>query len=78
MSKKHNREAGYRCAYVKCPFFRGYGQKYVRCEGFMDGATTMTGFARERDHRLHMDNYCCKNYAYCEIYRMVMEAKYAE
>ena len=61
---------------VKCPFFRAYGSHSVLCESFMDGAGNRTCFRHGADRERHMELYCCGKYDYCEVYRMVKEAKY--
>ena len=62
----------------RCPFFRSVGEKSVCCEGFMEGCTVSVRFVRPRLLDKHWRLYCCGRYDYCEIYRMVMEAKYDE
>ena len=31
-----------------------------------------------RDYKIQLREYCCKRYICCEIYRMLMDAKYQE
>lgn len=63
---------------VRCPFYRGYTNGTVRCEGPLEGATNTMGFADGGQRRQHMEIFCCRHYRRCEVYRMVQEAKYAE
>jgi len=44
----------------------------------MDGCTVSVRFARAKLRDKHWRLFCCGRYDYCEIYRMVMEAKYDE
>ena len=69
---------GYRQVYVECPFFRDYQDRIVRCEGIMDGTGLVLTFRDREDHRRHMQVFCEDHYKNCEIYRMVMAARYEE
>ena len=59
-----------------CPFFRSHTKKSISCEGFMDGMSISSSFDNDQQKRLHKSIYCDGRYTYCEIYRMVMAAKY--
>lgn len=70
---------GFREAYIKCPFYRNYNSDTVRCEGIMDGTTLGLSFADTKDRCRHMDVFCqTEHFRKCEIYRMVMDARYEE
>lgn len=69
---------GMRQADVLCPFFKNYWRGSIKCEGFMDGCSNTVTFIDKDDHARHMDVFCQKHYKNCEIYRMVMAAKYEE
>lgn len=62
----------------RCPFFRNKGSVSVCCEGFTDDNTVSVRFFERKKLEQHWECYCCARYDYCEIYRMVMEAKYEE
>lgn len=69
---------GTREAYIKCPFYRQYTMDTVRCEGIMDGTTVGISFADRKDCYRHMLVFCQEHFKNCEIYRMVMDARYEE
>jgi hypothetical protein len=73
-----SRNDGYRQAYVKCPFYRGYTKNAIKCEGFMEGVGNTVTFADHKDHSKHMDVFCQMYYKNCEVYQMVMKARYEE
>lgn len=61
-----------------CPFMRESRGKCVECEGPMDDAATLLKFKSLRQLEKHARTYCGGNFRYCEVYRMVMAAKYEE
>ena len=61
---------------VKCPFFRGDSATTVKCEGPFDGSKVI--LVLSEGARKHEEIFCAEHYRKCEIYRMVMEAKYEE
>ena len=67
---------GSRQVYVVCPFFRGYTPTTLRCEGFDDGVGTTSTFPNRARQTQHMEIFCYKHYEKCEVFRMVMDAKY--
>lgn len=60
----------------KCPMMQEMRGKCVVCEAPMDGATVSLKFKTARKMEKHAEIYCKENYRYCEVYRMVMAAKY--
>lgn len=62
----------------RCPFVKEIRGKCIECEGPMDEAKTGLQFKSARQMEKHAAAYCTKNYRYCEIYRMVMAAKYED
>ena len=67
----------YKQVYVKCPFYRQDDNRWkLVCEGIVDGSTISTNFKHKADLNQQMDIFCCGYYKNCEIYRMLMEAKY--
>lgn len=60
-----------------CPFFRRHTRDTIGCESPIPGSCIQLNFRRRDTKRRHYANWCCANYRYCEIYRM-MEEKYRE
>ena len=75
---RDRRKHGYRQVYIKCPFYRDYTPDVIRCEGIMDGTALSLSFGNRTDHDRHMDVFCQEKYQNCELYRMVMDARYEE
>ena len=67
-------------AYVQCPFFKFDEEKRKRivCEGFVDGSTLAIRFSRNADYKAQLGVFCCEHFKKCEVYRMIMKAKYDE
>ena len=63
---------------ARCPFIKTAHGKCVECEAPMDNAKQILHFRTEAQMEKHARNYCCENYQYCELYRIVMAAKYEE
>ena len=61
-----------------CPFFRSKGEKSICCEGFTDGNSVSVRYCSRKELEVQWDCFCCGRYENCEIYRMVMGAKYDE
>lgn len=62
---------------VKCPFYRNDDAKWkLSCEGVTEGSTLTWSFPRKEKLNKQMDIFCCEHYKNCEVYRMLMEAKY--
>ena len=67
----------YAQAYVNCPFYhRDDNRCQLTCEGILDGSTLCQNFRRKEDLQTQLRVFCCEYYKKCEIYRMLMEAKY--
>lgn len=62
----------------KCPFVQRMESKRIECEGPADGMVVGLRFRTARAAEKHAAIYCDKKYECCEIYRMVMAAKYEE
>ncbi len=63
---------------IKCPFFKNIKKgTTIICEGPYDGCT---GISLSHETKGEMDKqrklFCCDRYQNCEIYRMIMAAKY--
>ena len=66
--------------YAQCPFFRSSvdGKRRIVCEGIVDKSTLALTFNRKTDYNTQMSVFCCEHYKRCEVYRMIMAAKYDE
>ena len=67
----------YAIAEVKCPFFKWVEGKTICCEGCYAGCK---GIILDHDTKKDMEKqkfiFCSDNFEYCEVYRMICEAKY--
>ena len=62
---------------VKCPFYKmDDGRRKIACEGPIDDSRLSITFGRRQDFDSQITTFCSEHYTKCEIYRMVMEAKY--
>lgn len=77
-------EGSFNKALVLCPFYRkdtdkkGKWLSSICCEGFMDGCLLTSTFYRQDLFQQHMDVFCKGRYSCCEVYRMIMAAKYED
>lgn len=64
----------------QCPFYKSDdGQKRrIICEGLVDKSTLALTYRRRNDYETQLSVFCCEHYKKCEVYRMIMEAKYEE
>ena len=69
---------------VKCPFYqyddsisKGGIQRIV-CEGIVPGSVLMSCYKTKKDRNIQLDTFCCEYFDRCEIYRMLMDAKYTD
>jgi hypothetical protein len=69
----------YRKADVQCGLYK-YDDGYHRitCDGIIDDSSVALIFHKREDFEKQIEIFCCKHYKNCEIYRMLMENKYAE
>ncbi len=65
---------------VQCPFFKfdEWKQKRIVCEGFVDDSSLALIYCRRQDYDAQLTIFCCDHYKKCEVYRMLMAAKYDE
>ena len=64
---------------VLCPFYN-YSESRrhkIICEGITEGSTTTLFYQKKKDFLIQMDVFCCEHYAKCEVYNMLMAAKYS-
>ena len=64
---------------VQCPFYKyDDGKQRITCEGLVDNSSLALIYQKRRDYETQMCVFCCEHYKRCEVYRMIMEAKYDE
>lgn len=65
---------------VQCPFYKyDDGKQRITCEGLVDEKSSIALiYQRRSDYNKQINLFCCEHYKKCEIYRMLMEAKYNE
>ena len=63
-----------------CPFYKydELKKKKIVCEGIVDKSVLSLAFRRRIDYDTQLGVFCCEYYKKCEIYRMLIEAKYEE
>lgn len=77
MGKEEN--MGIERADVICPFYR-YDDGYSRlvCEGLTEDSSVIQQYKTKRGFRQQMEIFCLCSCDHCEIFRMLMGAKYME
>ena len=65
---------------VQCPFFKfdDLKRKRIVCEGIVDKSNLALIYCRRKDYDTQLGVFCSEHYKKCEVYRMLMEAKYDE
>ena len=64
---------------VQCPFYKFDDGKYrITCEGLVDDSSLALIYHRKHDYQTQINVFCCNHYKKCEVYRMLVEAKYDE
>ena len=65
---------------AQCPFYRSDDDqaKKILCEGLVDRSSIALFYHRKKDYVAQLGIFCCEYYKKCEIYRMLMAAKYDE
>ena len=65
---------------AQCPFYRtdDHTKRRIICEGIVDESTLALTYRQKFDYDKQLEVFCCEHYKKCEIYRMLMEAKYDE
>jgi hypothetical protein len=65
---------------AKCPFYKSNDDKQRRilCEGIIDQSTVALTYCLRADYDTQLGVFCCEHFKKCEVYRMIMEAKYDE
>ena len=60
---------------VLCPFYCNFGKRSITCEGITSTSVIRLCFNDVADRDIQRKIFCCNNYSFCEIYRM-LEKKY--
>ena len=68
----------YRQIEVQCPFYKYDSARRITCEGLVDNSNITLGYRNIKDYDTQLIVFCCEHYKRCEVYRMLMEAKYEE
>ena len=65
---------------AQCPFYKfdDHQKRRIVCEGPVDESTLALTYCRKFDYTMQLSLFCCEQYKKCEVYRMIMEAKYEE
>lgn len=65
---------------AQCPFYKfdDCKNKRIVCEGIVDQSTLALTYLNRDDYDMQLFVFCSEHYKNCEIYRMLMEAKYDE
>lgn len=65
---------------VQCPFYKfdDCKGKRIICEGIVAESTLTLTYYWKKGYEKQLGVFCCEHYKNCEIYRMLMEAKYDE
>ena len=64
---------------VLCPFYKyDDGRRRITCEGFVEGSNLALIYRHAFDFKQQIESFCCANYKSCEVYRMIMDAKYED
>lgn len=64
---------------VVCPFYRhDDGIRRMVCEGLLDTSTISQHFRGKKQMVRYMERYCFSDCTSCEIFRMLMHAKYED
>ena len=64
---------------AQCPFWRdNTRQRQIRCEGITRHSIIVQHFRSLQEWQQQKQIFCCEHYKNCELYRAIMETKYAE
>ena len=65
---------------AQCPFYKFDDDRKRRiiCEGLVDNSTLALTYRQREDYSTQLGVFCCEHFKKCEVYRMLMEAKYDE
>lgn len=77
MQKRKGAGKGMNDRDAECPFFRRHTKGAIGCESPIPGSCIQINFQSRTAKQKHYAGWCCANFKYCEIYRM-MEETYDE
>ena len=65
---------------AQCQFYKSDDcqTKRIICEGIVDNCTLALTYLYRKDYDTQLGVFCCEHYKKCEVYRMLMAAKYDE
>lgn len=63
---------------VECPFYKRDDPTNIYCEGIAEDSWLIIRFRFKAGRDQQMRIFCCEHYKNCEVYRMLLEAKYGE
>lgn len=64
---------------VRCPFYRfDDGKISIGCEGVTGGSRLTLHFQKRQEWMQQMQIFCECRYECCEVYRIIMEARYPD
>ena len=65
---------------VLCPFYKyDDGKQRITCEGLVgkkEDSSLALIYHSKKDYETQIDVFCCEHYKRCEVYRLLMAAKY--
>lgn len=69
---------------VLCPFYQ-YDDSIstqhihrIACEGLIPNNVIILSYKFKKDRKIQLETFCCEYFDRCEIYRMLIDAKYAD
>lgn len=63
---------------IRCPFYRMHKKKSIGCEGMTDDCKLLILYEAEEERKKQQRIFCAQRFEKCEIYEMIMKAKYTE
>ncbi len=64
-------------AEVVCPFYRfDDDSRRITCEGLVEGSVLVQQYSRRKDLKQQLEVFCQKECEHCEVFRMILAAKY--
>lgn len=66
------------CRLPQCPFWQYVQKNSITCEGLTDHSHLRLLFDTLADREQHREIFCSEHYRNCEVFRAIVEAKYAE
>ena len=63
---------------AKCPFYLTDSTFSITCEGLYDYSYLGLRFNAQADKNKQTKLFCCEEYNKCELYKLLMRAKYSD